>query len=184
MANKYRVTHHPLESYIQFGGFHPSCLCSIICSTGQQCQEKSQVQCNIIVRRSGGVGSPCRGIYQFLCRRSIEPAYTQRLRIWSQTRSLEVEDDGEGEWDDERDDGGHDHEVDGRARRVHLVPRDVAPRRLRQRLTGELVRQVVHLQTTESKIKRGNPYMFRISDPLLLASTVFTQPPFLRPDFG
>ena len=84
------------------------------------------------------------------------------LLVWLQIHSLEVEHDGEGEWDDERDDGGHDHEVDGRARRVHLVPRDVAPRSLRQRLTGELVRQVVHLQTTESKIKRGNPYRARL----------------------
>ena len=68
-----------------------------------------------------------------------------------QTHSLEVEDDGECKGDDECDDGGHDHEVDGRARRVHLVPRDVAPRSLRQRLTGELVRQVVHLQTEEGR---------------------------------
>ena len=70
--------------------------------------------------------------------------------------SLEVEYDGECEWDDERDDGGHDHEVDGRARRVHLVPRDVAPRSLRQRLTGELVRQVVHLkQKREEEMYSG-----------------------------
>ena len=59
--------------------------------------------------------------------------------------SLEVQDDGEREGNDEGDDGRHDHEVDGRARR-HLVPRNVAPRGLLQRLAGELVRQVVDLR--------------------------------------
>ena len=78
------------------------------------------------------------------------------LLVWLQIHSLEVEYDGECEGDDECDDGGHDHEVDGRARRVHLVPRDVAPRSLRQRLSCELVRQVVHLQTKEEReYRRG-----------------------------
>ena len=67
--------------------------------------------------------------------------------------SLEVQDDGEGEGNDECDDGRHDHEVDGRARR-HLVPRNVAPRRLLQRLARELVLQVVDLQPNDSMVKR------------------------------
>ena len=66
--------------------------------------------------------------------------------------SLEVEDDGEGEGNDEGDCGGHDHEVDGRARR-HLVPGNVAPRRLLQRLAGELVRQVVDLRKKDVIMK-------------------------------
>ena len=63
---------------------------------------------------------------------------------------LEVQDDGEREGNDEGDDGRHDHEVDGRARR-HLVPRNVAPRGLLQRLAGELVGQVVDLRGANDK---------------------------------
>ena len=74
------------------------------------------------------------------------------ISLWS-FALLEVQDDGEREGNDEGDDGRHDHEVDGRARR-HLVPRNVAPRRLLQRLARELVLQVVDLRQNDSMVKR------------------------------
>ena len=58
--------------------------------------------------------------------------------------SLEVEHDDEGEWDDERDDCGGDHEVERHL--GVLVPRDGAPPGLLDHLAGVLVGEVVHLE--------------------------------------
>ena len=64
--------------------------------------------------------------------------------------SLEVEDRDEGDGEDEPDEGGHDHEVEGRL--VVVVPGDGAPSRLLHRFVGELVLKVVDLETTKEEI--------------------------------
>ena len=58
--------------------------------------------------------------------------------------SLEVKDNDEGEGDDERDDGGGDHEVERHL--GVLVPGDGAPPGLLDHLAGVLVGEVVYLR--------------------------------------